>query len=188
MSRPASNLRLFVAVYPPGEVSAALLEALARVPGMPVHAPTRAEQVHLTLQFIGDTPSRDMPEVEESVRRSASGIGALTLRPTRLIVLPERGPARLIAAATDSPPAMLELQRRLAHRLAKNARERPGERFTPHLTLARFTTPVAWRAEADLPGPSFVAREIVLVRSTLRAGGAEHREVMRVALETERGS
>src|SRR5690606_23530157 len=69
MAKPIANLRLFVAAYPPRETAEAMLEAL-RTLTLPDYRITPIEQVHLTLQFIGDTPARDLDETIESVRRA----------------------------------------------------------------------------------------------------------------------
>src|SRR5688572_27304408 len=137
VAKPSSNLRLFVGIYPPREVAEAMLNAMAELK-LPAHRPTLCEQVHLTLQFIGDTPARELDATIESVERGAAGLSAFELSAERLIQLPERGPARLVAAQTDAPPTLVELHRRLAMRLARNVRDRNEERFRPHLTLCRF--------------------------------------------------
>ena len=117
MSKPSANLRLFVAIYPPPELSQQLIETVKQM-DLPAHRLTPEAQVHMTVQFIGDTPARELDATVESVMRAASGLTAFDLTPMELIALPERGPARLIAAQTDSPPQLMELQRRLASRLA----------------------------------------------------------------------
>lgn len=182
--------RLFAALYPPPESAAALLAALETVGAAGANGLrfVPPEQVHLTLQFIGDTPERDLPHTLESVERSCGGIDAFALTPLRLVTFPlvegdrrTREPPRLIAAITDAPPGLLELQRRLAHRLARNARERAGDRFTPHLTLARFAQGSrSERIDAPLSGPAalaFPVRRIRLMRSALHPTGATHVEV-----------
>jgi RNA 2',3'-cyclic 3'-phosphodiesterase len=123
------------------DVARLLLAQVERLALPPETRLTPAEQVHMTLQFIGDTPASEMEATMESVRRAAAVLPAFTLNLRRLMRLPERGPARLIAAETDAPPALLELQRRLASRLARNVRARAGDRFTPHMTLCRFAAP-----------------------------------------------
>lgn len=185
MARPVSNLRLFVAIYPPTDLAAAALEAIAPL-DVPPHRPTPAAQIHLTLQFIGDTPAKNLEDVLESVRRSASGIQAFTLSPQRYITLPPRA-ARLVALETDAPPQILELHRRLALRLARAPRQDPTDRFLPHLTLARFQRgspqgkpPRQLESPADLP--AFTVQHVQVMRSILRPEGAEHREVERVEL------
>jgi RNA 2',3'-cyclic 3'-phosphodiesterase len=186
LSRPTANLRLFVAIYPPAEIVCSMLERLARLPLPDRARPTPAEQVHLTLQFIGDTPAAEMDDTIESVRRAASGLPAFALSLHELIALPERGPKRLIAAETDAPPTLVELQKRLALRLAKKVRERPGEKYRPHITLCRFASPVKGytleRVSTRLDG-SFEVERIALMRSTLSNAGATHHEVVSVLLE-----
>lgn len=179
---PSEDLRLFVAVYPPAAMARAMLAALGRL-DLPGHRPTPAEHVHLTLQFIGDTRIKDLERVRESVERAASGVGAFRLRPLRLIGLPVRGPTRLIAAETDDPAPMLEIQRRLAHRLARSPRARPGDRFLPHMTLARFQRGgVRIDIEETLDLGNFRVEGISLMKSVLRPDGAAHTEVARFAL------
>ena len=56
---------------------------------------------------------RELTAVTESVERSASGVKACTLTAGRLISLPNRGPARLVAVTTDAPPSILEIRRPL---------------------------------------------------------------------------
>jgi 2'-5' RNA ligase len=144
-----------------------------------------AEQVHLTLQFIGDTPAAEMDATAESVRRAAAGLPAFTLSLNSFIRLPERGPARLIAVQTDSPTTLMELQKRLAQRLARHARQRPGDRFRPHLTLCRFASPVRGysieTASANIDG-TFAVDRIMLMRSTLSNTGATHHSVETIEL------
>lgn len=143
------------------------------------------EQVHMTLQFIGDRDERELDEVAESVRRSGAGLEPFELRAMRLMTLPERGRPRLIAMETDSPPPLLEVHRRLVKRLAHPTRSGRGrqDRFRPHLTLLRFQGS-ARAEEVDRPVTlePFLVSEIVLMRSVLRTEGAEHTVVEAVRL------
>jgi 2'-5' RNA ligase len=182
MSKPSLNMRMFVAAYPSHESARAMLRAAEKL-SLPPHRMLPREQVHLTLQFIGDVPVNDLDAVTESVERSAAGLGAFTLTPARLISLPERGPARLVAAETDAPATLMELQRRLAHRLATNVREKDDRPYRPHLTLCRFRSPARGvTVDQPLNAPSFEVDRIVLMRSTLKPDGAHHHEVAAVAL------
>lgn len=174
-------LRLFVALYPPEEAVREMVASLAAL-ALPEHRVTRPEQVHLTLFFVGDTDPRQLEGVVESVRRSASGIGAIVLRPRRLVTLPERGAARLVAMETDAPANLVELQRRLVHRLSRRG-ARGGEEFLPHLTLCRYATAGGEAISHEVEMAPFPVNEVSVVASVLRASGAEHREVECVALE-----
>jgi RNA 2',3'-cyclic 3'-phosphodiesterase len=176
-----SVLRLFVAAYPSPEVVERLLEHAARLapPGRRLVAP---EQVHMTIQFVGDTDPRELPEVEESVRRSAAGLSSFELRPHRLMTLPPGPRPRLIAVETDAPPSLVELHRRLATRLARNSRERPGDRFLPHLTVCRYGGLSGPKVNEPIDGPRFAVNDVRLMRSILGPSGAQHVEVIRVGL------
>jgi len=177
MSKPESNLRLFVAAYPPEGTVRSMLRLLRKLE-LPDHRPTPLEQVHLTIQFIGDTPANDLDHVVESVERSASGLRSFALQPQRLVSLPLRGPARLVAMETDAPPPLPELHRRLVTRLAHAVRSKLDDRFLPHFTLCRFRrpTPIEPIEQLVTLDPFPVAR-IVLMRSVLGPQGAAHHEV-----------
>lgn len=178
MAKPTANLRLFVAAYPPAESARAMLSALEPL-ALPPHRVTLLEQLHLTLQFIGDTPQTQMDATIESVQRAAAGLKAFQLTPRRLITLPERGPTRLVAVETDAPATLLELQRRLAMRLARNVREKPGDRYRPHLTLCRFRSPTRGvKIDQEFALEPFPIDRIRLMCSTLSSNGAQHVEVM----------
>jgi 2'-5' RNA ligase len=167
--------RLFVGVYPPPLAAAELLRLLDRL-DLPPHRATRPDQLHLTLLFIGDRHERDLDEVAESVARSVAGIDPFQLTPTRLVTLPERGAARLVAVETDAPPGLLEIQRRLAHRLADPSRRGHG-RFTPHLTLCRFAHEQRMeRLDRPIAAAPFAVGDVRLMRSVLLPAGAEHRQ------------
>lgn len=177
------TLRLFVALYPPTALAETMLARTSAL-NLPAHRATPAEQVHMTLQFIGDANRAAVGAAAESVERSAAGIGQFTLTPARLLALPQRGPARLIAAATDAPAPLRELQRRLAHRLARSARKNAGDRFLPHFTLLRFSGTGARHLEFDdrLEVAPFQIDRIFLMHSTLKPQGTQHREVASFAL------
>lgn len=183
MTKPRTNLRLFVGIYPLPEVAARLLQLLDTCE-LPEHRATRTEQLHMTAQFIGDTPSKLLDQTIESVERAAAGVRGFALQPTHLIRLPRRGNTRLIAVETDCPSSLRELHGRLVQRLAHRPREDKYDRFLPHITLCRFGAP---RANIELPTetvdfPPFEVRSIQLMRSTLTSDGAQHHEVAAVDL------
>ncbi len=182
-SSHSSIVRLFVALHPPAAVVERLLGRLATLE-LPEHRVVAREQVHMTLQFIGEVRASHVDEIAESVERSAAGIERFEVTPLMLATLPERGTPRLVAAMTDAPAGLVEIHRRLVHRLAHHVRARSKERFTPHLTLCRFAHGVTpERVAKAMEEPGFVVERVVLMRSVLLPQGAEHREVRGVGLE-----
>lgn len=177
MSKQQSKLRLFVGIYPPHEICRLMLGALDEL-DLPAHRRTPPEQMHMTLQFIGDVLRKNLNATIESIERASSGLNTFELSTQSLIRLPKRGPARLIAMETDCPATLSELQRRLAARLAGKPRLRAGDRFRPHLTLCRFQTPSRVNPlEPGLDWVTFVVTQVVLMRSELLPTGAVHHEV-----------
>ncbi len=179
----AADVRLFVAVHPPLEAARALVRSVEGL-GVPPGRDAPAEQVHLTLLFIGNRSPRELAHVAESVERAAAGVPAFTLRVAALRTLPETGPARLVAATTDGPPELLEIHRRLVTRLSAGRKD--ASRFTPHLTLRRFPAPIAaLAASAPVEDIAFRVEAVSLMHSDLRPAGARHAEVSRAALARE---
>jgi len=174
---------MFVAVYPPREMAAAWLRHIKNL-DLPPHRTTPVEQVHMTVQFVGDTPAKQLEQMIESCRRAAKGLTRFALSAERLITLPERGRSRLIAVETDAHPTLLELKRRLAIRLASKPRDNPAKRFRPHMTICRFRTPTRLRDfDNTLPAETFDVDELVLMKSTLSPHGATHEPVARWTLD-----
>jgi RNA 2',3'-cyclic 3'-phosphodiesterase len=181
----ARPMRLFVAIYPPEETRRAMMDVLRTMnpPPDPRHRLTPTDQVHMTVQFIGDTADCEVDNVIESVSRSASGVGGFQVKPRRLITLPERGPVRLIAMETDAPAPLLELHRRLAMRLAKTPRAKTGDRFLPHLTLCRFSGEArAERVDHAVALDPFRVESLGVMRSILKPTGAEHIRMAEIPL------
>jgi 2'-5' RNA ligase len=185
VAKAAPSIRLFVAVYPPVERRQEYLDALSRIdpPADRDHRKTPVEQVHLTLQFIGHVQEREVEAIRESIERSVAGVPAFVMTPQRMISLPERRTPRLIAMEFDAPAALMEVRRRLVKRLARDPRREDPERFLPHMTLLRFgggAHPKRVEQPVELEG--FEVREILLMRSVLRPGGAAHSEMERFNL------
>lgn len=173
--------RLFIAIYPPIDVAYALLDLLPR-PRPPMVRLVPPEQIHLTLLFLGDRSDREQESVRESVKRATAGISPFQMRVSSLALLPNAQASRLVAATTDLPTGLAELQRRLSVRLAK--RPRTAQRaYTPHLTIARGSGMGSMGLEVGMAECAFEAGVVLLVESVLRPMGAEHRVLERFPLE-----
>ncbi|MBS0191703.1 MAG: RNA 2',3'-cyclic phosphodiesterase [Phycisphaerales bacterium] len=174
------RLRLFVAAFPPPERAASWFQHARGLlpPGLKLPDPA---SVHLTLVFLGERDERELPQLTESVRRGAAGITAFSLLPRELRMLPERGQPRLLAVITDAPGQLLELQRRLASRLAQDkGKERSP--FLPHLTIARFAGKTVERTSLAIAREPMEIRTIALVQSHLLPEGAKYEVLDRVEL------
>ncbi len=184
MGRKAKTQRFFVAVYPPPQITSWLQESVSDL-AVPAHRMVSAEQVHLTVHFIGDIPASSRESVIESVERSVAGLSSFELTVFRMISLPAQAqlPKRVIAAETSLDSTLQEIKRRLVRSSARAYRRDPVDRFVPHLTLLRFT-PSASEVDLNLEirARSFEVKEICLMRSELKASGAVHHKIASAGL------
>lgn len=181
--------RLFIAISIAHDAAETLL---SRIPSTHRHAQSHwrlasASQLHLTLHFLGETDLRRLDDITESVEGSAAGLRAFRLTSDRLACLPEIGDPRVLTALTDAPPDMLEIQRRAFHRLATREQRKRGNRFKPHLTLARSSHPDAPRLpETPIEPVATEVSEIHLFRSDLRPDGSLYTLLHTVPLRPSR--
>lgn len=167
--------RLFVAIDLPTAVKTPLTRLKLNLDGV---RPVPAEQLHLTLRFIGDV---DTPTLE-LVKNALAEIHA---EPFKLAVNsighfpPSRFP-RVLWVGVEPVPELLQLQHKveLAVRSAGiAAEERP---FSPHITIARLKEVHLEQVrrfelqQQDFSAGFFMAENFHLYASRLSPAGATH--------------
>jgi 2'-5' RNA ligase len=204
------SLRLFVAVELPREVREALAAAVDTLRRAGVDDGlrwVRPEGIHVTLKFLGATPPARVPQIGEALRRALAGAAAFALQPESVGTFPggraahARGDVRVVWVGVAGDTAALgDAAARVERALAPLGYPTERRPFAAHLTLARVREeasremrerilralePYAAGAAdpARLRFPSFEARAVSLMQSTLRPGGAEYRALETVALE-----
>lgn len=141
----AEVLRCFLALGPDVASTATVETALAEL--RRAHPEWRwqtAEQLHLTLAFLGDVPATTVPALTDMLERRLGDWPQIPLTFTRLLTLPPGPRATTLVLGTDATPADLQALWRHTNALIREfAQERPlsGYRphptFLPHLTVAR---------------------------------------------------
>lgn len=168
-------MRLFIAIELPEHYKKALGELRTVMPGARW---VTAEQIHLTLSFLGEVS-------EASVGRLAADLAKIRaagfeLRMAGTGCFPNRHHPRVLWVGVNPEPGLAGLAAMvrtavLACGIAQE--ERP---FSPHLTLARLKLPCAKEIGAflDLHGsvelPPFPVQEFTLFQSRLMQQGAVH--------------
>jgi 2'-5' RNA ligase len=179
--------RAFVAIRPPDDVLDAIAARLAPV-DLGNGRPARRDQWHLTLQFLGDDTDVDAVASALTAEPFRAGSGRLQLGGADTIGNPRR--ARFVVFGLHEGREWVgALAAEVEERLAPlgYARERPGDAFLPHLTLARHRTPTDLRRVCaaigpEPVGPPWTVDEIVLFESELRTDGARHTVRARVVI------
>jgi RNA 2',3'-cyclic 3'-phosphodiesterase len=190
------KIRLFVAVFPPTEVAERLSEAARGLAGglsPEAVAWTRPEQIHLTLNFLGQVERGKVEEFQRAVAAACRGGGPFLLRARGLGSFPSPARARILWAGLDGAVAAVEgLKGMLDAGLAPLGHV-PDERpFHPHLTLGRVrllnggdrrhlaAALPQWR-EADFG--SWTVERVDLMQSVRLPGGAQYAPVQSFALQ-----
>lgn len=167
--------RVFIAATPPPQIAAAMLAALP-APLPATFRPLLPDQIHLTLQFIGNAGDTHLDALIESMVQALSGLGPQSITPERLATFPSRPPSRLVAVIASCSPQLREAHKRLALRLARVSPRSSTDQFEPHFTLARSSPPHATYAiDAPCTVPAFELTSVCLFESSLSPAGSRYR-------------
>ena len=166
---------MFVAVIPPDEVLEDLEDFVSPRRGEVPFRRTEPEQWHLTLAFSRDVPDRAYDDLVDRLVCSAAKRNPVEARVIGGGAFPDVARAKIVYAGIDSD---LEELGRMASgartAIATSGAEVDGQRFTPHLTLARINRPVEATRFVQLldayAGPAWTVHELSLVASHLREG------------------
>lgn len=174
-------MRLFIAIEIPSQIRDALAAFVKELRSSAPHAKwVRAENLHVTLKFLGYTDAGNLAKVENSLRTVHSP-QHVTLEFAGLGFFPNQKRPRVFWAGMNcSPnlPAVAKAIDRTMHQLGFPMENRP---FTPHLTLARFDPPglppklaEAVTQNSSRNFGSLTTREFHLIESKLKPTGAEY--------------
>jgi RNA 2',3'-cyclic 3'-phosphodiesterase len=134
-------IRLFVAVFPPVEVVERLTEAARGLAGglsRRAVAWTRQEQIHLTLNFLGNVERGKVEEFQRAVEVACRRAEAFFLRARGLGCFPSAARARILWAGLGGAVATVEgLKATLDAGLAPLGYVPDAAPFHPHMTLGR---------------------------------------------------
>ena len=169
-------MRMFVAAVPPAEVLEDLEEFLAVRREAAAFRWALPEQWHITLTFLAEVPDRCYDDLVERLERAARKRHPMRATIAGGGAFPNVGRARVLWAGVELDDR--EELRRLATgcraAASKAGIEVAGERFKPHITVARMGRPVEatrWvRLLAAYRGPSYQLDEISLIASHLGEG------------------
>ncbi len=149
------------------------------------------ENLHLTVQFLGNVSEDQVPAVAQALNAAATGITPFTLKLKGVGVFPSREKPRVFwAAVGGDSTALLLLCRRVQRALQELGFTSGKNKFSPHLTLARFRSPggfpeVMERAEKMAENKVFGSAKILtvdLMLSELGPGGPKYFTLARAPL------
>lgn len=169
-------MRMFVAAVPPLPVLEDVEEFLSVRREAAGYRWTVPDQWHLTLAFLADVPDRVFDDLVERLARAARKRHPMRATIAGGGAFPNVGRARVLWAGVevDHPEELKRLATGCRAAASKAGIEVAGERFKPHVTLARMGHPVeatSWVRVLDTyRGPSYALDEISLIASHLGEG------------------
>ena len=148
---------------------------------------TNAEQLHLTLKFLGNVPGRSLEAVKQSLTAACAEAAPFHLRAEGIGFFPNERQSRVVwVGFAGGENDLADLQLRIERQLAAFA-EKPGaEKFLAHATLGRFQKYRRHKTEMLLPRARALANHAFgewrveaagLFRSELSPEGARHTRV-----------
>jgi RNA 2',3'-cyclic 3'-phosphodiesterase len=188
------ELRLFIAIHIPRQ----LCEQLSRTGRDTIEERhrvswVRAEAMHLTLKFLGDTPVTSLKELQEILERVAACNPVCELYPQSPGLFRQREVPRVLWWGLAGDVIKLEqLAATLEEELSDAGFPKSDKPFKPHITLGRVKRGERDMADrylqAGLPEESpIVVESIQLIQSTLHSDGARYRLISRHMLKTSTG-
>jgi len=183
-------MRTFIAIELPEEIKAeiaALQNDLRRARAEVSW--TKPENIHLTLKFLGEVEEQLLAQVERACVEAAQTAAPFSLSLSGTGAFPgAKQPRVLWVGLTGGIEEARRLQSQLDERLSSIGFEKEERPFRPHLTIGRVKSPkgipgLISRAEAyRLPALTFIARELVVIRSQLHPAGARYTPLVRAPL------
>ena len=171
-------MRAFVAIDLPDHVRE---ELRTLQQGLRIGRLVTAENLHLTLSFLGEQSDEAIHEAHQAL--STVRMQAFDLRFAGVGALGGRLP-RVIVADVVQCDALNELEQRISRSLRSAGLNFSRKRFRPHVTLARLTNALSefdlaevrayLAGHAGFQGSWFTVTRYTLYQSTLRREGALH--------------
>jgi len=150
-----------------------------------------ADNLHLTLKFLGDVEDRDIYQVCRQVAHAAAALAPFTVECRGVGAFPSVVRPRTIWLGVPDPQgAVVELQAAIEQRLSEIGVPREFRPFQPHITLGRVGQVDRDVAELsarlphfhDLPAGALVVEECVVYASELTPRGPIYTAMGRLRL------
>lgn len=191
-----TTLRAFIAIELPDWLRDRLaqLQDELEVEGPPgVMRWVRPEGIHLTLKFLGEVPTAQLPDIQAGLARAAATVAPFTFRAEDLGCFPDtRRPNNVWVGVHEPTGALQRLQQAIEAQIGPLGYPPESRPFRPHLTLgraSRHARPADLRQFGELiarkPLPPLGTVEVngvSLMKSDLRPDGALYTRLAYVPL------
>ncbi len=162
--------------------------------------------IHLTLQFLGDIQTSQIPTIQEMLQSAAESAAAFEIKISGTGAFPSVQRPRVIWAGVQAPRQLYDLQKDIEEKVAISgilavddgqSNTKGTKKFSPHLTIGRVNRGASVEdvnrlsillknvQSISLPKPiPLIVKEVHLIKSDLRPSGAEYTRLLTAALPT----
>ena len=176
-------IRTFIAIKLSGQLRTVLTSVGQRLEkgGINDVRWVKAENIHVTLRFLGDIPVGKIDDINTAIRMAAKQYSPFVLHIGGIGVFPNLRKPRVIWVGVDASPELTGLHGNLGKCLDKIGFLSDGRKLNPHLTIGRFKRNVSrqsvkiaedmlTRNDVPIVGEQMV-ESIHLIKSELRPEG-----------------
>jgi 2'-5' RNA ligase len=188
-------IRSFIAIELPKTIQAQLDAIIAQLKG-PRTSTVRwvpANNIHLTIKFLGDVSPTNMDMLMKMLKAEVSQLHAFSIHVGNLGAFPTPKRPRVLWVGIEAPTQLTSLVHLVEAETVKLGYLSEDRPFSPHLTLGRVSqnaTPEQVHQVAEALSGVQVGSlgttevgEVVLFKSDLRPSGAEYTPMLKVALQ-----
>jgi 2'-5' RNA ligase len=178
-----SAKRCFVAIPIDDVVRDDLVDATRRLKHVTGLRLVPAENMHVTVKFLGGVLDPQIDDVLEAMRLGVEGISRFPLNTEAIACIPNERRPRVLAAVLNCPPLLSMLVEQLEDAMQMIGFVREVRAYRPHITVGRFRrAPRGGLPHVDLPPTGFVADRVELMQSILYEDGPRYQVMSSVAL------
>ena len=179
--------RIFIGIKIPGEIGEGLIKIQNELKLAELKAKfVEAENLHINLKFLGDTPNEEIEKISFAVQNTADNFKKFNIEVKGLGFFPESNNPRVIWAGVSSEE-IFKLHDLLESNLSNIGLPRDSRNFSPHITLARIKSADKEKLRRVIQNNDstigiFEASEITLVKSELSEEGPSYSDIRKFRL------
>jgi 2'-5' RNA ligase len=187
----SKTIRTFIAIEIPGNIISKIRELQEGIKGYGFKIRwVRAENIHLTLKFLGDVESVRIDEIAEAISKTVEGYTPISLKAKGVGVFPSlKRPRVLWVGLTGQMEALVGLQNALDEHLELLGFHKEKRPFKGHLTMGRMKDKIDAKKFGDalmtfrsFESETFGADQITLYKSELKSAGAVYTKLASASL------
>lgn len=185
--------RIFCAIDLAGNARTSLMRHINRLRETVAHAQaswSRAENIHLTLKFLGEIQTSIVSTLSNAAQRAVADFSPFQITLAETGVFPKHGTPRVLwIGVQDESGRLAEFHSRLEEACANEGFAREVRAFHPHLTIARLRKPQGVRTLAaahealHFEPVNVEVAELLVIRSEPSAAGSRYSVISRHRLE-----